>query len=401
MKKYAACLLLLLILSSLLTGCWNRRELNELAIAVGLGLDRNGDDSYQVSVQVVNPSEVTGGKGGGEAPATLYTAKGHTVSEAIRRISSTSPRKMYVAQLRMVLIGQSLAEDGVAEVLDFLLRDHEMRADFYLAIVRDATAEDALKIMTPLQKIPANKLFSSLETSEQTWAPSLTETLNEMVSDLLSNGKHPVLPVLRIIGDPEMGAKKQNVEGIDTPTQLKFSGIAVFKHDKVVGFLTEDESKGYNFIRDNIKNTMDHATCPNGGKVSFEIVTSKTKSRGKVIDGKPQIDIDVRITGNISDVECRNLDLLDIQTIEMLQRMFGERIKSIMQNSIHSVQTKYGSDIFGFGDIIHRSNPKAWKKLQQDWDERYFRNLPVNINVEVIIERLGTTKDSFLKNLKE
>ncbi|GGF98038.1 Ger(x)C family spore germination protein [Paenibacillus aceti] len=401
MKKYAACLLLLFIVTSLLTGCWNRRELNELAIAVGFGLDKSGDNSYQVSVQVVNPSEVTGGKGGGEAPATLYTAKGHTVSEAIRRISNTSPRKMYVAQLRMVLIGEALAEDGVAESLDFLLRDHEMRTDFYLAIVRGATAEEALKIMTPLQKIPANKLFASLETSEQTWAPSLTETLNEMVSDLLSKGKHPVLPVLRIIGDPELGAKKQNVEGINTPTQLKFSGIAVFNYDKVVGFLTEDESKGYNFIRDNIKTTMDHAKCPSGGKISFEVITSKTKSRGKVIDGQPQINIDVRVTGNISDVECKNLDLLDMQTVNMLEQLFSERIKTLMENSIHTVQTKYGSDIFGFGDTIHRSNPKAWKKLQEDWDQRYFRNLPVNISVDVSIKRLGTTKDSFLKNLKE
>ncbi|WMT41389.1 hypothetical protein RE628_02135 [Paenibacillus sp. D2_2] len=133
----------------------------------------------------------------------------------------------------MVLIGQSLADEGVAESLDFLLRDHEMRTDFYLAVVRDAAAEDALKIMTPLQKIPASKLFASLETSEQNWAPSLTETLNEMISDLLSDGKHPILPGIRILGDPEVGAKKQNVEGIDTPTQLKFSGIAGFKGDKI------------------------------------------------------------------------------------------------------------------------------------------------------------------------
>ena len=86
--------------------------------------------------------------------------------------------------------------------------------------------------MTPLQKIPANKLFASLETSEKTWAPSLTETLNEMVSDLLSDGKQPVLPGIRILGDPETGAKKKNVEGIDTLTQLKFTGIAAFKRDK-------------------------------------------------------------------------------------------------------------------------------------------------------------------------
>jgi len=401
MKRFTACLFLLLMASTLLTGCWNRRELNELAIAVGLGLDKEGD-KYRVSVQVVNPSEVSVGIGrGGEAPATLYSTTAHTVSEAIRRIGNISPRKIYVAQLRMALIGQSLAESGVAETLDFLLRDHEMRTDFYLAIVRDASAEDALKILTPLQKIPANKMFSTLETSEKTWAPSLTITLNEMISDLISDGKHPVLPGIRILGDPEEGAKKNNVEGIDTPTQLKFTGIAGFKGNTIAGWLTEDESKGYNLIRDNVKNTMEHAKCPDGGNISLEIIHSKTKSRGKVVQGQPQVDINVQINGNIADVECRDLDLLDAKTIEMLERLLSERIKSIMEGSLHTVQQKFGVDIFGFGEIIHRSNPRAWKELRHDWDERYFRTLPVNIHVTVKIERLGTTKNSFLKNMKE
>jgi spore germination protein KC len=36
------------------TGCWSRHELNDLAIAVGIGIDKTGDQ-YQVSAQVVYP----------------------------------------------------------------------------------------------------------------------------------------------------------------------------------------------------------------------------------------------------------------------------------------------------------------------------------------------------------
>ncbi|WMT43378.1 Ger(x)C family spore germination C-terminal domain-containing protein [Paenibacillus sp. D2_2] len=154
-------------------------------------------------------------------------------------------------------------------------------------------------------------------------------------------------------------------------------------------------------MRDNIKSTLEHTKCPDGGNVSLEIIHSKTKSRGKVVQGKPQIDINVQINGNISEVECRDLNLLDIKTIKMLEQLFNDRIKSIMEASIHTVQQKFGADIFGFGEIIHRSNPRAWKELRHDWDERYFRTLPVNIRVSVNIQRLGTTKDSFLKDMKE
>ena len=42
MKK---CMFVLLILSLFLTGCWDRRELNELGITMALGIDKV-EDAY-------------------------------------------------------------------------------------------------------------------------------------------------------------------------------------------------------------------------------------------------------------------------------------------------------------------------------------------------------------------
>ncbi len=61
MKQKTAFLFLMLTLVLLLTGCWNRRELNELAIAVGMGIDKHGDQ-FRVSVQVVDPGEAASKK---------------------------------------------------------------------------------------------------------------------------------------------------------------------------------------------------------------------------------------------------------------------------------------------------------------------------------------------------
>jgi spore germination protein KC len=92
--KQKAFLFLILTLGTLLTGCWNRKELNELAIAVGLGIDKQGDQ-FRVSVQVVDPGEVSTQKGaGGRAPATLYTSEADTIFEAVRKITTLSPRKI-------------------------------------------------------------------------------------------------------------------------------------------------------------------------------------------------------------------------------------------------------------------------------------------------------------------
>lgn len=53
MKKMV--LLSLFILSLLLTGCWNARELNELGLTLVVGLDLV-DDKVLITAEVVNPT---------------------------------------------------------------------------------------------------------------------------------------------------------------------------------------------------------------------------------------------------------------------------------------------------------------------------------------------------------
>lgn len=67
-------LIMLIVFLLLTTGCWNGRELNELAITLAIGLDRTMDGQYLVTAQVANPGEVATGKGGGgtSSPVIIY-----------------------------------------------------------------------------------------------------------------------------------------------------------------------------------------------------------------------------------------------------------------------------------------------------------------------------------------
>ncbi|MGM0714624.1 MAG: hypothetical protein ACQEU9_22745 [Bacillota bacterium] len=106
--------LLCLTLVILLGGCWNRKELNDLAICVGIGIDKV-KTGYSVSVQIVDPAEVAANKGKpGRAPVTLFTMSGATVFEALRKMTTISPRKIYMSHTRMLILGEELAREGIA-----------------------------------------------------------------------------------------------------------------------------------------------------------------------------------------------------------------------------------------------------------------------------------------------
>ncbi|MFJ7972413.1 Ger(x)C family spore germination protein [Psychrobacillus sp. NPDC096389] len=389
---------ILLILSIFLTGCWNRRELNELAITLAIGIDKS-DDEYLVSAQVVVPSEVSmsGGKGG--SPVTLIQAKGETVYEAIRKMTKGLSRKMYPGHLRILVISESLAKEGIGDPLDLISRDWELRSDFYVAIARESTAEQILNVQTPLETIPANKIFNTLKVSEENWAATVGVTLDELIVDLRSDGKEAVLTGILIIGKQELGSSKQNVETITPAASIKLDDLAVFKDDKLIGWLTEDESRGYNGIINQVKDTVGTVSCPEGGKADIEVLRFKTKVKGNVKNGSPEVNVLSTIEANVGAIECQ-IDLTKPESIRILEKAYETAVEDTISHSIKSVQEKYETDIFGFGDAIHRSNPKEWRTMKKQWDQ-HFSDLLVNVKVDVKIQKTGTVNNSVLDKRKD
>ncbi|MDQ8735188.1 Ger(x)C family spore germination protein [Paenibacillus sp. LHD-38] len=391
--------LLLVVMLALVTGCWNRRELNTLGIAIGIGIDK-ADDQYEVSAQVVAPGEAAGMKGAsGRPPVVLYHATGASVLEALRKMTKQSPRKIYGAHVRILVIGEPLAREGIADVLDLLSRDQEMRTDFYIIVAKHTKAKNILNVMTPMEKLPAVNLFNALESSENAWAPTRKITLNELLSDLTSEGKQAILTGIELKGDEEAAGTKKNVEEIDSSGRLQYTGLAAFSGDKLIGWLTELESKTYNYLTGHVKSTVGVVNCPNGGSITLEVIRSKRTIKGKLENGKPSIEANLRIEANVGEVACR-IDLTKTPTIEEIEQLANQRLQNFIEASIKKIQKKYKADIFGFGQAIHRSEPKLWKKIGKEWDA-YFVKLPVNVKVDVNIRRLGTVNNSFIQEMKE
>lgn len=394
MKKF---LIFLIFLSLFLTGCWDRRELNELAITLAFGIDKV-EDEYQITAQVVVPSEVSMKASTGRSSVTLFKARGKTVYEAIRKITKESPRKVYPGHLRMLVIGEELAKEGIGESLELLARDWELRSDFYVAIAKDATAEELLNVTTTIESIPANKMFNTLRSSENSWAGTNGITLDELIEDLISEGKEAVLTGVMVIGDQELGSSKQNVESITPAARIVYDELAVFKKDKLVGWLTEIESRGYNAITNQLKTTVSSISCPETGKATIEIIDFKSEIKGKVKNGSPEVDIQSHVNANVGAVECP-IDLTKLETFDNLEKTFEKEVKVTFEESIETLK-EFEVDIFGFGEAIHRSNPKEWEKMKETWGDE-FPHVKVNITIDAKLRRSGTIDNSFLEKLKD
>ncbi|BBU38045.1 hypothetical protein APP_03370 [Aeribacillus pallidus] len=393
-------MLLFAVVLLLLSGCWNRRELNTIAIQVGLGIDKEGDQ-YVVTSQIVNPSQIAMLMSKGDkTPVMTYQEKGHTIIEAIRRMTTAVPRRIYSSHLRILVIGEELAKEGIGEVLDLLSRDHEMRTDFYITVAKDAKAGDILKVLTALEDIPANQLFNSLELSDKQWALTISVTLDQLLSDLSSEGIEVKLTGISVEGNQQVGETKANYEQIDPEAKLKFKGIALFHQDRLIGWLDEQQSRALHYIIGKVHRTIEEISCKNDGKISIDIFSAKSQLKTKMHKGNPVGEVHIEAQGNVADVQCKNLTITNTKTIRKIEKKTEEKIKQEVEKVLSNVQQNYRVDAFGFGKALYRDDYKNWKKIKKHWKET-FTELPIKTTVDVKIRRTGTINNPPLNKLED
>ena len=394
---------ILLILSLLvLPGCWSRKELNELAVIVALGVDKY-DDGYMVTAQIINPTEIGLQRGSiGATPVIVYSAPGETIPDALQRILSQAPRQLYLSHLRVLVFGEELAREGLSDVLDFISRNQELRTDFYLLVANGSQASDILTVLTPFEHIPANSLYSSILVSNKQWAATGRITLQQFVTELGREGANPVMSGVKIIGDKEVGRSIENLHKTEPEALLRHAGMAVFNKDKLVGWIDEIMSKSVNYILDEVDTTVGHVRCPDpdDGIIGIRIVGASSEIKARLDkSGKPEFTVVYFIDADLEAVQC-TIDLSKEESFRKIEQVIRQTMQTTTETSVQQIQQKFGSDIFGFGEALHRQHPKVWRKYRQQWGD-VFPHVKVTIDAKVSLRRVGSIVQPLRREMKD
>jgi spore germination protein KC len=84
-------LAVLIPLIFLLGGCWDRVELNNLALITAIAFDKAEDNQIQVTAQIIIPQNLPGGGGGGSGdgavrPTIIRSEKGVDIADALSKL---------------------------------------------------------------------------------------------------------------------------------------------------------------------------------------------------------------------------------------------------------------------------------------------------------------------------
>lgn len=400
--KHRPFIMLLMILSIvLLSGCWDRAELQDLDIVSAIGIDEGSDDvenRYQVTVQIVNEGQISGATQTGQAgmsPVTTYSATGSTISEAIRKIAPMAPQDLFFPHVQLMVIGEKMARnEGIQDLFDLIERDSQFRTLFPILIVRDHTAKTLLQITTPLESIPSTKIVGGLESSKKVWGEYASTRADQVIQQL--NGEQANITGVVINGNPEEGNNLTNIQRITPEADVEIKGLAIFKKGKLKEWLEEDTARGATWINNELTETIVNLDCEKDKKgLAVDIMRSNAKIKSKIKNKKPVIHLTIRTEGHISEVHCP-VDLSKHKTIEKLEKQLEKEIKEEVMLAIEAAKEQK-ADIFRFGETINRKDPKLWKKIEGKWSDEIFPETEVNVNIKAFIRRSGLRTKSYIK----
>ncbi len=376
MKKIK--LLMLLLPIFLFTGCFNYRELNEIAIASAIGLDKTGD-GYVVTIQVMNTKKASEtGTSNEQLKFITFTTSGVTLQDAIRKSILDSSRRIYPNHVQTLIIGEDLAKNGISDVLDMFFRGVEFRKQTPVLIAKNSTAEEVLNVVTPLESLNSKNIRDGLSVDSKYLGIGDNISFEDLVGTFLDSNKEIILPSVSINGTKSDGEKIENIETADPSVRLIESSLAVFKGDHLIGFLDNKQSIDLNFVLNKINNTILTYECGDNKYLSSEIMSNKTSV--EFLESPLKAHIKINGILSINEITC-DMDLEDPVVIDEIEADLEEELKNDVYNTIKYIIEEYNSDVFGFRDFLYKNKTKYYKEIKDDWYDSIFPNMDFDVDV--------------------
>jgi spore germination protein KC len=393
MKKYIL-IIIFCLLPALFTGCWSRREVEELAIVGGMAIDKGqGEDrgKYLVTLNILRPGQISGGAGvgmggggggggGGARPTWQIIAQGETIFEAARNVSLRAPRELFFGHTRYIVISEDVAREGLHKILDLLYRSPEIRLRAFI-VVTGGSALELVRGVPELEHTISRAMEGIAKTSRRENSKFEMVDVKKVTEKMIAPGIDPV------IGRVELIQARPQVDINQIIKTIIYRGGAVIRKDRMAGWLDEREMRGYMLGAGLARGGIFPVKIHHGkADVSIEMTRASSRFKIKSEGGRLKVKIEVFVEGDLG--EHQGLEEIAVaEKIPELEKKFNAALRSEIMAAIKKAQT-LKSDIFGFGQALERSDPKLFKELRKDWPE-HFAGAEVTLDIKAHVRRTG------------
>lgn len=370
----------LLIMTVILSSCWDVEEADQMDYAHGLAIDYK-DGEIVVHLQLVNLGTLgTPDTAASEEPKTVVaTATATNLNEAIFDIYRSSQRRIYWGHATFILLSEAALEQSkLSEVLDLITRFSQTR---YRIQVYATNSENLLGILESIPVFEGSAIFTKMTDKNNSYPQNTfveQVTIRELLIMLDEPGYNGIFPVVKLNEDSWVSKQKPH-------PMIEVTGVASVKEDGFQGFLLEDDINGLRWVqKDSIRNDL---TIDQEGKPAAELVIVEPKAKFKIdMKGdKPTFHVSISAKGMINAV----LQKLDQEKImKETEKKVKEEVLSTYKKALEKE-----IDIYRLSEKLYRKHLHIWQKIEKDGMIPLEENsLKVEVNIDLGDAKLNKTE---------
>ncbi len=401
---------LVCLLAALLTlGCNGSHETDEVSFVITIGVDAAPDGQLNVTYRLSKPAMVrgeAGGEGGGgksgAEPSTIITITAPSLAVARDLLNAQVARVPNLSHVKVIVIGEELARRGVGEVVGPLLRFREFRGSMFVHVADNTTAEKVIRTNRPvIESLPARWVEGMMASAGETgYYPRAFLHDFYMPMKAGSGSPYAVMTGLSSSGGEARPAAGQTAgEKTDeflsggvpvrSGNPVLLIGTALFRGDKMVGKLTSEETRMFLILTGEFRRgflTIQDPLQP-ASVVDIHLrLGRKPKIAATVADGRPVIDIDVMLEGEISAISS-GVNYEARAYNQLLEEQISAIIRQDLEKTIRYMQ-QVGSDPANLGKYVRTQFRTYGEYRDFDFESR-FPSAVVNVKVTTQIRRTG------------
>ncbi|MEC0092433.1 Ger(x)C family spore germination protein [Paenibacillus macquariensis] len=375
-KRIVTLTAMVLVCPIFLSGCWDRKEINDIAFVLGTAIDKEGS-KYRTSVQIAVPRDLGGssGKSGGGKGWYIESKLGKTIRLSSQEIQSNNSRTVNFSNRRSLIIGEELAREGISTIMDVFTRTPQNRL-LPMVAVTEGFAYKILDTDASIEQFPTEMVRELI--LNFTKEPISIKTV---LTALLSEGIDPVLPILKVDESvpPKVGEPLKNV---------RIAGLAIFKGDRMVGTLKGDMVKIMTLSMNQNKNLEMSIPAPEGeGDLVFLFKKNHARFVPVIHGDNVTMKVLMHMEGAIVE-NASNFSPSNEVGMGKLEKSLEDKMHKDITKMLDIVQHQYQADSVGFGEIIHQQKPKDWDRLSSRWKDIY-PHVKVEIETDVQLKTVG------------
>ncbi len=351
----------------LLAGCWDVRDVNNMAFAVTMGIDLPNDPrtaKYKVTLEFPKPTAHH------PTPQSLVASgDGNSVAQAIEQIQAGISRTISFSHLRVLIVGEAIARrESFNDISNFLMKEPEVALRLRLLFTKGYEAQKLFFVRPRYSGMLATELVAMFDTQEQ-FALVRTNHFFRFWSNLKRN--HGV-------------AMAQRLLLADSDKTMISEGAAIYKNWKLDSWLSGVETEGANWLLEQNQVIIVAKEGPNS--YTYRVTKLKTTITPHLKAGKISFAVKVAINGMVIEEAGKAVDLSRDGNLKHLGKLFSRLIQRQIKAAVHKSQQELRSDYLGFGEVFKQNRPRDFERY--DW-ERVYPSVPIDVEVTANVSSSG------------